>query len=78
MSMVASRDYCLNQFVATGAKISPNAIKPTFENIIGSSPLMRLTASSFDKLFELMVGVFKYQVSNLSAKSIIRKMSRLF
>lgn len=37
-------------------------MKCVFESILSSSPTMKLTQSSFDKLYDLMVGVFKYQL----------------
>lgn len=37
-------------------------MKTVFESILSSSPTMKLTPASFDKLYDLMVGVFKYQL----------------
>ena len=37
-------------------------MKNTFETITSSSPIMRLTQSSYHKLFDLIIGVLKFQV----------------
>lgn len=44
------------------SKLSVNYLKNTFDTITSSSPIMRLTPSSFNKLFDLIIGVLKFQV----------------
>ena len=43
-------------------KLSANHLKTTFDTITSSSPIMRLTSASFNKLFDLIIGVLKFQV----------------
>ena len=42
--------------------LSLNRMKSVFQDVLESSSSMRLTPVSFDKLFDLMAGVFKYQL----------------
>lgn len=48
--------------VSNSRKWSSSTLKETFRSVISSSSIMRLTTSSYDKLFELMIGVLKFQV----------------
>ena len=63
-NFVSSRSYWLRTFMSNSDRcINSQVLKSPFESIISSSPIMKLTPSSYDKLYDLMIAVFKYQLS---------------
>lgn len=50
------------QYFTSYDDLQLSRIKVVFQEVLEASSSMRLTAASFDKLFDLMAGVFKYQL----------------
>jgi hypothetical protein len=62
-NLVHSRNYWLRTFESCSDRVLDSlTLKIPFQSVISSSPIMKLTASSYDKLYDLMVGVFKWQL----------------
>lgn len=62
-NFVNSRNYWLRTFVSCSDRVLDSlSLKIPFESVISSSPIMKLTPASYDKLYDLMIGVFKYQL----------------
>lgn len=62
-NLVHSRNYWLRTFESCSDRVLDClTLKIPFQSVISSSPIMKLTASSYDKLYDLMVGVFKWQL----------------
>lgn len=63
VSFLSLYHHHLTRFMDSPSKLGSSYLKNTFESITSSSPIMRLTQSSYHKLFDLIVGVLKFQVA---------------
>jgi hypothetical protein len=66
LNYASSVNYWMTSFLTevqeSRKQISVTCLRNAFESVISASAIMKLTPPSFDKLYDLMLGTFKYQV----------------
>lgn len=75
-NLVRSRSYWLRTFLSNAeARVDSLLLKVPFESVISCSTIMKLSPCSYDKLYDLMVGVFKWQVARCPLPSSLMLLS---
>lgn len=67
LNYASSINYWMTSFLTevkeSNKQLSVLSFKNAFESVISSSAIMKLTPPSFDKLYDLMMGAFKFQLT---------------